>query len=219
MSFLLASLFDRLTKNGRKALMQEPERPEDRRRFPRTETNATALLQWIDQDDQDRAECAYIGDVSAGGCRLRLAHPLEPGWPVLITPQGKPPFKGVIRHSRPEGEGWAVGVKLIRNDRRRVDRRPLSCPASMRWYEGSDECESDVMIRNASEGGVQIVCPHTVATGIVVTLSHEGWLRPATVCYSKQQGEEYVMGLQFTGMARLVGSTDERTEDELETIV
>ncbi len=219
MSFLLAGLFDRLTKNGREALITEPERPEDRQRFPRTETNATALLQWIDEDDQDHAECVYIADVSAGGCRLRLAHALEPGWPVLITPQGKPPFKAVVRHCRPEGQSWSIGARLIRNDRRRVDRRPLSCPGSLRWHEGSAECESDVMIRNASDGGVQIACPHSVEAGTIVSLSHEGWLRPAAVCYSTLQGEDWVMGLQFTGMARPVVSNAEKTEEALESIV
>jgi len=219
MSFLLAGLFDRLTKSGRGVLVKEPDPPEDRRRHPRESTNAAALLQWIDEHDQDNAECVYIADVSAGGCRLRLTHTLEPGWPVLITPHDKPPFKAVVRHCHPEGEGWSIGAQMIRNDRRRVDRRPLSCPASLRWHEGPRECTATVMIRNASDGGVQIACPQAVTTGTFVTLSHEGWLRPATVCYSTQQGEDWLMGLQFTGMARPVTLASERKGDELEAIV
>ena len=134
MSFLLAGLFERLTKSGREALIKDTEDPRGRRRHPRRQVNSSALFQWSGEEDQDHAECVYIADVSAGGCRLVLPHAIDSGWPVLITPQGKPPLKGIVRHRRAVSGQWSVGVQLIRNDRRYAERHPMFCPASLRWH-------------------------------------------------------------------------------------
>src|SRR5690606_23528700 len=125
-----------------------------------------------------------IVDRSPDGMGIRLRTPLQPGWPVLITPGEEGPVKAVVKYCRCDTDGWFIGVLLVHRDRRRFDRRPVDVAARLVWSrDSSAERDCEVRIRDVAEGGVLISSPRPFSPASAVSVVHEGWQRNGTIVH------------------------------------
>jgi len=206
MSALLQGFFDRLLRRsgptGRILPEIAPdEPPAERRRDVRTPVTQDALVEWLDEANAARAESAVILERSADGLEIRLSEPLPTGWPVLITPADELPVKAVVRHCRGLGDGARVGVRLIRNERRRFDRRPCDWEARLHWPldETGKTLEQPARILDSGEGGIRVRVEQAVPEAVVARVAHQGWHRFGSVVACRPVRGSFELGLQFIG--------------------
>jgi hypothetical protein len=212
----LAGLFRRLlarsaAKQASPFPREEPATATDRRGDRRRPGEGSALLEWIDEEDRERAQIVDLIDWSPAGLGVRTAVSVQPGWPVLVTlPHGEP-IKAVVRHRHAEGAGCRLGLRLIRRERRRFDRRPLERNVELIW-QGTDGRRESVVgrVRDVSEGGLQFVCEADIPALTTVLVAVEGLQRFGTIADVHSDGDRRAYGVQFSGPPVLQHSADFR---------
>jgi hypothetical protein len=210
MQALLEGVFRRLL--SRPAPLAAPpvaDEPEELRGDARRPAEGSALLEWIDQEDCERAQAVHLIDQSTGGLGVRSPVCLDPGWPVLLTlPQGAP-LKAVVRHRRRDHTGWVLGLQLIRRERRRFDRRPMDREVELAWQgpDGQRRTASG-RLRDVGEGGLQFVCKADIPFRTSVLLAIEGWQRFGTIVHIRPDRDSRSYGVQFSGPPVLQRSVD-----------
>jgi len=218
MSPLLTGLFDRLMARRphdfrpESILFGEGRREDDeQRRQERTACSERALVEWLDESDERRAEIAWICDRSADGLGVQSPFRLEPGWPVLVTFSNEAPVKAMVRHCKAEREDFRSGLKIIRHERRRHDRSLARGHATVTWESGGvGERRTRARILDVSEGGVGLSGEAPIPEQTAVCIVHDGWQRFGSVTHGRTEGERYVFGVQFAGPPRPVGGPEFR---------
>lgn len=205
MALLVKDYFDRLLRNTRAPAAETEPPPEAKpsRAAERRAVRESVLLEWIDDEDEHQAETADIVDESDQGLGVRVDRPLPAGSPILITRPNRVATKAVVRHCRQEPGGWFIGVLLVMSDRRRFDRRVFHAPAKMSWQsldEGAREAE--VLLVDASEGGVRVESPAEAPDGAAVSIIHDGWQRFGTIVHVDIADGKHVFGIQFSSPPR-----------------
>ena len=158
------------------------------------------MLEWIDAEDNQRAQPVHLVDRSKGGVGVRAAIPLEKGWPVLLTPPRDAPIKAVVRHRRRDPSGWFLGLQVIQRERRRFDRRPIDSTVELSWDGKDGRLRRGVgRVRDVGEGGLRIACHVEIPYRAVVLLGVEGWQRYATIVHAEVETDTRVYGVQFFG--------------------
>ncbi|MCB1020050.1 MAG: PilZ domain-containing protein [Acidobacteria bacterium] len=201
MSALIEGVFRRLlSRPARDPALLAPQDPAEMRADPRRPVTGSALLEWIDETDTERAQAVHLVNRSEGGLAVRSATVLDAGWPVLVTLPNGAPVKAVVRHRRRDSSGWLLGLQLIRRERRRFDRRPLDRLVEVAW-DGADgrRQTADGRVRDVGEGGLQFVSRANVPTRSFVVLSIDGWQRFGTIVHQRADGDLVVYGVQFAG--------------------
>ena len=212
MSALIEGVFRRLLARTAPApLPQDDEdaEPENRRRDARTSAAGSAVLEWIDQQDRERTQTVHLVDCSANGLAVRAATPLDAGWPVLLTQAHSAPLKAVVRHLRRDANGWLLGLRAIRSERRRFDRRPLGSEVILAW-QGPDGRREEAVgsVQEGGEGGLRFICDRDIPFRASVVLTIDGWQRFATVVHSQPEGNRRAYGVQYSGPPVLLASAD-----------
>jgi len=201
MSALLEGVFRRLlSRPAPPAAPPAEEAPAEQRGEARRPAEGSALLEWIDQDDCERAQAVHLVDQSASGLGVRSPVGLDQGWPVLLTlPQGAP-LKAVVRHRRRDQNGWILGLQLIRRERRRFDRRPMDRAIELAW-QGPDgkRCTAAGRLRDVGEGGLRFVCKADIPFRTSVLISIEGWQRFGAIVHIHPDRDSRAYGVQFSG--------------------
>ena len=213
MSALLDGVFRRLlTRSAPPAPAPNtaPE-PTENRGSPRQPAEGSALLEWIDHQDAERAQAVHLVDRSESGVGVRSPLSLDPGWPVLLTlPEGGS-LKAVVRHRRRDPGGWILGLQLIRRERRRFDRRPMDRKVELAWQgEDGHRHTATGRVRDVGEGGLQFVCESDIPFRASVLLAIEGWQRFGTVVHVRTEQPLRSYGVQFSGPPVLQRSADFR---------
>jgi hypothetical protein len=157
------------------------------------------MLEWIDDEDCQRAQPVHLVDRSKGGIGVRAAAPVEKGWPVLLTPPRDAPIKAVVRHRRRDPSGWFLGLQVIQQERRRFDRRPLDSKIDLSWDKDGRLHKAVGRVRDVGEGGLRFVCQADIPRRAVVMLAIDGWQRYATVVHTELERDVRVYGVQFFG--------------------
>jgi len=133
--------------------------PGERRRMPRVEIAAPALI-----ETGSGTELVTTRDIAQGGAKVETPHPLKLDERVTITPEGLRPIEGVVRWV----EGRIAGVsfqpelawqELIPWLRARRD----AVPASFLPSEGM--LDADTSLDDPVEAGVQLNLPARVREG------------------------------------------------------
>ena len=171
----------------------------NRRRQPRREISQAGTLMWNGQNNGRQIEAVRVEDVSVHGMGLRLARPLPVGQTVWFEPSGGAMIKGVIRHCEGQDGQYAAGLVRVENERRRTERQPVRGTGRLDWYgQGGKTSSTPVLVRDASEFGLQLSAADPVPVGCVTRLTGEAIGCLGTVCYCIPAGEEYLVGLHFT---------------------
>ena len=175
-------------------------------RFP---GSGSATVEWVDAEDQFRREAATVRDSSEGGLGLCVPVRIAPGWPVLIEYREQL-LRGVVRHADPRGDQWFVGFQVVSRERRRTERFPYECPATIIWEEGAACHEASGTIVDAGEGGVQLAIDGSPPEESTVCVYANGWRRFGVVAFCRPHESHYRVGVQFSGDAIPDGSSDYR---------
>ncbi len=203
MSALLEGVFRRLM--SRPAPRIPPAEAEvapdtEGRSGPREAIAGSGVLEWIDQDDLERAQAVHLIDQSADGLGVRSPAPLERGWPVLLTPPEGAPIKAVVRNKRRDSSGWILGLQLIRRERRRFDRRPIDRDVELAW-QGVDGQRREVSgrVRDVGEGGLQLVCEADIPFRTSILMVIEGWQRFGVIVHIRPEKNLRLYSVMFSG--------------------
>jgi len=180
-----------------------PAQGRENRREKRREVDLRGRLVWLDDGNRQQTTDAVICDRSSAGIGLRLDCALEPGQPVLLRMLGATPFKAVVRHCRPDGASWIVGVEVASADRRRFERRACDRQAVMRWRLPDGRVrEQAIVIQDHSEGGLRLRSGEKLTCGTVIQVVLNGWRRFARVANCRSDGDAFRLGVQFVGPPR-----------------
>ncbi len=216
MSPLLTGLFDRLI--ARRPRDFEPEAvlaangaEDEPRRQERVPCGERALVEWIDESDERRAEIVWVCDRSTDGLGVQSPYRLEPGWAVLVTFREEAPVKAMVRHIRTQRDEFCAGLKIIRHERRRHDRSLASGIATVTWEGGEQGSgRTQARILDVSEGGLGLSSEDSVPNQAAVAVVHDGWQRFGSITHRRTEGERYIFGVQFAGPPRPVSAPDFR---------
>ena len=105
----------------------------ERRREPRALTGVNFQISWHDADGITHSETASGLNISTSGVELRCSAEFTLGTTVYVQSRdGCTTSYGVVRHSRPEGDGYILGLELS-EPRKQPDE--TSDPAFPDYYE------------------------------------------------------------------------------------
>lgn len=112
-------------------------------------------------------------------------------------------LKAVVRRCESSDEGFYLGVEVVARDKRRSDREPMYCAAKISCTRKGRRDDLPIIIRDASETGLQVESPEPLPAHEVIEISHLGSYRQGTVVHCQQDGDCYRIGVQFIGPALL----------------
>jgi hypothetical protein len=157
------------------------------------------MLTWNGSQADRQFEQVEVENVSVHGLGLRAARYVAVGQTVWFEPSSGPMVKGVIRHCEERDGYFQMGLIRVETERRRVERQPVRGAGNLDWYgAGAKACTTPVLVRDASEFGLQLSALDPVPVGCVVRLSGDSLECVATVCYCVRTGDEYRIGLHFS---------------------
>jgi len=176
-----------------------PPGVEERRTQSRLAAHGVVTLQWVDQEDRIHSVTAKVRDESVDGLGVFNDAPLEPGCTVWVTDENDDQQKAVVQYSRPRFGRWKIGLYIVRGERRRVDRYPVTGEARLTWgFLSADTYSTDVRAVNVSPVGASLDSPTPVPADVRARLFGEQLDCMGVVRHCTQRGERYLIGLHFS---------------------
>ncbi|HUG81117.1 MAG TPA: PilZ domain-containing protein [Bryobacterales bacterium] len=181
---------------------EEPAAVEtvERRRQERWQALGQVELRWRDQDGNQQSAQAAMIERSPDGLRIISPREFTAGDEIRISlPKDGEDLKANVRHLEESGDGWHVGLRLIRNERRRFPRVPADGGAILRWL-GSDQRsrEAVVEVKNIAADGMQLRIPEPITVGTTVKVKGTTMQCVGVVWYCNQEGRSYLAGIQMS---------------------
>ena len=186
-----------------------PERadpPHERRSTPRRPVYQTVLVEWNDLERGAQAFAGRVENRSAKGLWIRGPRLIPRGKTILVSSEEEPAVKAVVRHCASGAGGFYLGAQVVPRDKRRSDREPMYCAAEISCTREGRRHALPVIIRDASENGLQLESPEALPADEVIEVSHLGSYREGTVTHCRREDESYRIGIQFIGPAHYKGN-------------
>jgi hypothetical protein len=156
-------------------------------------------LTWNGSQADRQFEQVEVENVSVHGFGLRSTRYLPVGQTVWFESNSVPVVKGVVRHCEERDGYFQIGLIRVETEHRRVERQPVRGAGNLDWYgDGAKACSTPVLVRDASEFGLQLSAVDPVPVGRIVRLTGDALECVATVCYCVRIENEYRLGLHFT---------------------
>lgn len=184
------------------ATPESGEAPRERRLGPRIPAFQTVLVEWEDLEKGLQAFAGRLENRSAEGLGIRGPRMIPRGKTILVSVEEEPTVKAVVRHCVSGVGGFYLGAGIIAHDKRRSDREPMYFAAQISCTREGRRDDLSVMIRDASDSGLQLESPEPLPPDEVIEVSHLGSHREGTVTYCRRDDECYRIGVQFIGAAR-----------------
>jgi len=176
-----------------------PPGVDEQRTQSRLASHGVVTLQWVDQEDKIHSVCAKVRDESLDGLGVFLDTPLAQGRTVWITDDKAAQQKAVVQYSRPRFGRWKIGLYLVREERRRVDRFPVTGLAQLTWgFLSADTYSVDVRVLDVSPVGASLDSAHSVPAEVKARLAGEQLDCMGTVRHCTPRGERYRIGIHFS---------------------
>lgn len=175
--------------------------PRERRAGPREPAFQTVLVEWDDMQKGPQAFAGRLENRSAKGLGIRGPRPIPRGKTILVSTEEEPAVKAVVRHCISGAGGFYLGVEVVLRDNRRSDREPMHCAAEISCTRQGRRDDLPVIIRDASESGLQLESPEPLSTEEVIEISHLGSYRQGAVTHCRRVDECYRIGVHFIGPA------------------
>lgn len=179
--------------------------PSKRRTNLRKPAFETVLVEWEDLVKGRQAFAGRLVNRSEKGLGIRGPRLLPRGKTILVSTEEETTLKAVVRHCVSGDGGFYLGVEVIPVDKRRSDREPMYCAARISCTREGRRDDLPVIIRDASETGVQLESPEELSPEELIEVSHLGSFREGTITYCRQVGDSYRIGVHFIGPARQEG--------------
>ena len=174
-------------------------RPE-KRQEPRVAAADSATISWRKPDGELSALEIEITNTSSKGLGIRLPDEIPVGQTVTILAPENKKYRGVLRHCRPQDDGYFAGVVLVFRERRRNDREPLTGEGTLSWAGPTGtHNEEQVRVRNLSDEGMQLEVARAVPVLSMVRLSGATEECFGSTCYCERDGDKYLVGLYLVG--------------------
>lgn len=190
-----------------------PEEPEtsmdDLRKEQRTEADVAVRIEWFDENGVCRSEPANIKDSSIHGMAFTVAEEFPVDQTLWVETANGAITKTVVRNAAPSGRGYRIGAYRVDQERRRTDRFPAAGNASIHWGDPHvGPCDTPVVVRNATEFGLQIECAVPLPIGTIVQVQGDELQCDGSTCYCRDTGDGFVIGLHLVRKAYSRNSLD-----------
>lgn len=202
----ISNLFGKLLKRDGESLgAQQPQQQpdiDDSRKEQRTADESAVRLEWFDENGVCRSEPATIEDTSGHGLAFTANEEFPVDHTVWIENAAGEITKTVVRHTTPSGRGFRSGAYRVVAERRRTDRFPAAGTAMVHWGDPQiGPCDIAVVVRNATEFGLQIECGVPLPVGTVVQVMGDELQCDGSTCYCRESDEKFVIGLHLVRRA------------------
>ncbi len=185
---------------GRPQLNSTSRKRPGKRREPRVSATDSATISWRKPDGELSALEIEITNTSSKGLGIRLPDEIPIGQTVTILAPENKKYRGVLRHCRPQDDGYFAGVVLVFRERRRNDREPLTGEGTLSWAGPTGtHNEEQVRVRNLSDEGMQLEVARAVPVPSMVRLSGVTEECFGSTCYCERDGDKYLVGLYLVG--------------------
>jgi len=176
-----------------------PPGVDERRLQSRLAAHGVVTIQWVDQDDKIHSVTTKLRDESKDGLGVFCDRPIEPGRVVWIADEEDVQQKAVVRYSRPRFGRWKIGLYVVKDEKRRVDRYPVSGPGRITWgFLAADTFDADVRVVNVSPVGAAVLSPISIPPDARARLFGDQLDCIGTVRHSTPQGDGFLIGLHFS---------------------
>lgn len=188
------NLVDRVLPNSAASKAQELA---ERRSEARVPSQISVKLRW--EDGELVQETTGVAEnVSENGFSILTAEPISIGQTVWVVGRSVTGRKAVVRYCQASESGYNLGVRAISRDRRRIDRQPVDGAGVLRFGDSRGHTvKSEVVVKNISNGGMQLQIGVPAEKETYVRLTGESLECEGTVRYCQQDGESYLLGVQF----------------------
>ncbi len=194
------------------AIEEEPVAVEsvERRSQERWQALGDVELRWRDDEGNQHTAQASLIERSVDGLRIVAPREFTVGDEIRVSlPKDGEDIKANVRHQEDSDSGWNIGLRLIRNDRRRFPRLPAQGGAIMRWIGSNQRSrEALVEVKNIAADGMQVKVPEPVAAGTTVKVSGKTMQCVGVIWYCKAEGDSYLAGIQMSRDPYLSDSRD-----------
>ena len=171
--------------------------PSEQRLDLRITANISVEVHWED-DGAKHCEPGLIEDVSEKGLSVLTQAPLPIGLTVWVTGRAVEAHKAVVRHRRKTEDGFVQGLRSIVNERRRSDRQVSVGDGWIRFAnEKGERIGAEATVLNVTDGGMQVRTSVEAPLDSYVRVSGRSLDCEGVVRYCTQDGDEYVLGVQF----------------------
>ena len=194
---------DRLRKagllwSGSGALVPSGEPPPERRAEQRIRVNTPGLLHRSGEDASTPYERVLLCNMSEQGLGVRLPEPRAMHQTEWLDIGGLTHVKGVVRHCRPEQEGYLAGLRIVREERRRNDRSPVCGDSRLTWSTRATKVTIPATVRNATALGLQVQVRTPVPLTVLASVTGESTQCLGSVCYCAPNSDGYAVGMHLT---------------------
>lgn len=171
--------------------------PSEQRLDLRISASISVEVRWED-DGAEHCEPGLIEDVSEKGLSVLTQAPLPIGLTVWVTGRSVEARKAVVRHRRNTEDGFVQGLRSIVNERRRSDRQVSVGDGLIRFAnEKGERISAEATVLNVTDGGMQVRTSVESPLDAYVRVSGRSLDCEGVVRYCTQDGNEYVLGVQF----------------------
>lgn len=172
------------------------------RKDPRIRTDAQAKIEWFDENGVCRSERVTIRDTSSHGVAFTVSEEFPVDQTVWIESDANQITKTVVRHTAPKGRDFLTGAYRVDKERRRTDRFPVAGEAVLHWGDSQvGPCDTPVIVRNATEFGLQVECAVPLPVGTIVQLLGDELQCDGSTCYCHEAGDKFTIGLHLVRQA------------------
>jgi hypothetical protein len=206
----LGNLFGRLLKrdsaSGPGSLRDSGVDPHtggpESRKDQRTPIVSQAKVEWFDENGVCHSQPVTIRDTSAHGVAFTINEEFPVDQTVWIEAAGSQITKTVVRHTAPRGRDFLTGAYRVDQERRRTDRFPVAGAAVLHWGDSQiGPCDSPVIVRNATEFGLQVESAVPLPIGTIVQLRGDELQCDGSTCYCHETGDKFIVGLHLVRQA------------------
>ena len=179
----------------------QPGGPE-LRKDPRTPTRVPARIEWFDENGVCRSQQVTIRDTSAHGMAFTVGEEFPVDQTLWIESDNHEITKTVVRHTAPKGRDYLTGAYRVDQERRRTDRFPVAGEAVLHWGDSQvGPCDTPVIVRNATEFGLQVECAVPLPVGTIVQLLGDELQCDGSTCYCHEAEDKFIIGLHMVRQA------------------
>ena len=172
---------------------QNPPVP-NRRQQSRVAAQEEAILHWIGETGEFFQQTVEIRDISEGRVGVVSPRDFAAGQSVWIEQRGEL-TKAIIRHSTELAGNLLLGLRKVPVERRH-ERQPVNEAGTLEWGRGQ---VSAVLVKNISEGSIQLEVPDQIPKSLVVRLTFGPWSFLGQICYCQRYAEKYLVRMQLLG--------------------
>ena len=172
----------------------------EKRAQSRSAAHGAVTLNWVDSEENAHAATARIRDDSPRGLGVYADVELPRDTYVWVVDErdGDEQRKAVVQYSRRRAGHWKIGLVFVNQERRRVERFPVSGKAKLSWgYIVAEGYECEAVVLNVSQIGALVETEQKIPIDARVQLEGDALECMGYVRHTTPRDGRFLIGLQF----------------------